>query len=141
MKTLLIFSLFLAYTGTNAQSFEGVWKGTLTRDYGNEVVTDTIELELQQQGTKVTGYSLWYKSNGIYIRSVLEGFYNDQNKILRLTETSVQFQNLPDRGEEVFLDQYLLTYDEKDKLVLTGKSVSRERKSMYTRSKMLVRKV
>ncbi|MES2648609.1 MAG: hypothetical protein V4717_17165 [Bacteroidota bacterium] len=141
MKTLLIYSLFLVYNSAIAQTFDGLWKGTITRDYGNEVVTDTIELDLQQQGTKITGYSLWYKANGIYIRSVLEGFYNDQNKTLRLTETSIDFQNIPDRGELVFLDQYLLTFDVKDKLVLTGKSVSRERKPIYSRSKMRVRKI
>ncbi len=112
----------------------------MTRDYGNETKTDSIEFKLEQQGEKVRGYSILYVSPGVYIKAKLEGAYQQANKTLTLTETAIDYTNMPDRGEEFFLDRYLLTYNENDVMVLTGKSISCERKSIYTRSKMMLKK-
>jgi hypothetical protein len=140
MKALLFSALLFSSIFTNGQSFSGRWKGTITRDYGNETVTDSLLLELKQEGDKVTGYSVLYVKPHEYIRSVVEGAYQQNNKTLRLTETSIEFTNIPDRGESFFLDLYLLTYDENNKEILTGKSVPCDKKAIYTRSKMVLRK-
>lgn len=140
MKQLLFLPLLAAVISINGQSITGLWTGTLTRDYGNEIKTDSIEFRLEQQGEKITGYSILFISPGVYIKAKLEGNYQPINKTLRLTETAIDHTNQPDRGDEFFLDRYLLTYDENDMLVLTGKSISCDRKFTYTRSKMMLRK-
>jgi len=141
MKQLLFLPFLAVVIALNGQSFAGSWAGTVTRDYGKEIKTDSIEFILEQQGEKVTGYSILYVSPGVYIKAKLEGVYQQANKTLTLTETAIDYTNLPDRGEEFFLDRYLLTYNENDVLMLTGKSISCERKSIYSRSKMMVKKM
>lgn len=138
-QSMLLLSWLIVSGWAIAQSFSGDWRGTLTRDYGHEVITDSIEFHLEQQGDKITGYSILYVEPGVYIRSLVSGSFQKANKTLRLTETKMEFTNMPDRGEEIFLDRYLLYFD-KDTSVLTGKSVAYEPKAIYTRSKMLLKK-
>lgn len=141
MKALLLFALLAPVISSKAQSFSGIWKGTVTRDFGDETVTDSLLLDLKQEGDKITGYSTLYVKPGEYIRSLIAGAYQPTNKILTLTETSVDYTNIPDRGEPVFLDRYLLIYDENNKEALTGKSIPCDKKTIYTRSKMLLRRM
>ena len=140
MKQLLVLPLLALVFVLNGQSFKGLWKGTITRDFGNETKTDSIQFELVQNGDQIEGYSTLLVSPGVIIRSKVSGSYHASTKTLRLTETGVDFNNLPNRGEDLFLDRYLLSYDENDKEILTGKSVACDRKSIYTRSRMMIRK-
>jgi len=140
MKQLLFSPLLLLAIVLHGQSFNGLWRGTLTRDFGNETKTDSIEIDLMQDGDQLKGYSTLYISPGIFIRSKISGAYHASTKTLRLTETGIDYTNLPDRGEEFFLDRYLLSYDENEKQILTGKSISCDKKTLYTRSKIAVKK-
>lgn len=122
------------------QSFTGLWKGTITRDFGDAIITDSIELNLKEKEGLITGYSILYLKPGGYIKSLLEGYYQQSNKTLRLTETSIDYTNLPGDNNEFFLDRYLLTYNEKNRLVLTGKSIPYEKTAVYSRSKIYLKK-
>ena len=140
MKQLLILPLLFFVFSLKGQSFKGHWNGTITRDFGSETKTDSIELDMVQTGDQVEGYSTLRVSPGVFIRSKISGTYHRATKTLRLTETSVDYTNMPDRGEELFLDRYLLSYDENEKEILTGKSIAVDKRSVYTRSKMILKK-
>jgi hypothetical protein len=75
-----------------------------------------------------------------YIKAVITGEYPGSNQILRLTETSIIEKNIPDRGEEIFLDRYLLNFGENEANELTGKSVPCDNRQKYARSKIIVRR-
>lgn len=142
MKTLLFLLLSVpgAYGTTAAQSFTGHWKGTITRDFGNESKTDSIELQLEQTGDDVKGYSILYTSAEHFIRSAIKGSFQQSSKLLRLSETRVVLSNIPNWRQDVFLDCYLLNFDENQADSLSGKTVPYHSKAGYTRSRMLLKK-
>jgi hypothetical protein len=125
----------------HAQNFSGEWKGNITRDFGNEIKTDSIELHLEQKGQKISGYSILHIKPGVFIRSLIKGEWQESNRLLRITETKIDYTNMPDRGEEIFLDRYLLYYELNDTVNLIGKSVASQPKVVYSRSKMELHKV
>lgn len=139
-KSMLALILLINIPGAFCQSFSGDWQGTITRDYGNKTITDSIEFYLEQTGDKITGYSMLIKKDGTYIKSLLEGNFQQSNKTLKLTETKIDHTNVPNSKENVFLDRYLLYYDDKENLLLSGKSVAWQPKAIYSRSKMTLRK-
>ena len=119
-----------------AQNFQGTWKGSITRDYGDEIKTDSIHFNLQQEGFLLKGYSLVYVDSVHYIRAAVSGDYNASTKIIRLIETSILENNIPRRGEEITLDKYVISYDPLEPDLLYGKSISRDVKQGYARSVM-----
>ena len=124
----------------HAQLFHGQWKGVLSRDYENETRRDSIVLDLEQHGNRITGFSFLHVDSIHFIKAAISGEYNATNQLLRLTETSIVELNIPDRGEEIFLDKYLLQFDEKEFNKLIGKSVPCDNKHKYARSKMMLQR-
>ena len=141
MKTLLVLASLFCASMAIAQSFTGLWKGTVTRDYGTETVTDSLLFEISQDGDKITGFSVLFVRPGEYIRSVIDGSYLQLNQTLTITETKIDYTNIPDRGETFFLDRYLLICDANNKEVLTGKCIPNHKKAIYTRSKVTLKKM
>src|SRR5262245_51041429 len=131
MKALLtaIF-LFWISIAIAQSSFTGLWKGTVTRDYGNETVTDSLMLELKQDGDKLSGYSILFIKPGEYIRSVIDGSYQQSSKTIAITEKRIDYTNIPDRGETFFLDRYLLSFDVNNN-ELNGKCIPCDKKAIY----------
>lgn len=141
MKHLLFFLLLHCTTIVFAQSFYGNWKGTLTRDYGNQTVTDSIYLQLVQEGSTITGYSVIKFKPGEFIRSRLEGSVYTGSKTIRLTEVEITNTNFTSNENDFFLDRYLLAYNDSNLLLLTGKSVPYDRRSIYSKSKVQLNKM
>jgi hypothetical protein len=122
------------------QTFTGWWTGAITRDFDKETKTENISFYLEQKGNKITGYSLLHVDSIHFIKAGIAGDYNASNQILRLTETSVVEKNIPDRGEEIFLDRYVLNISEMGMNELTGKSIPCDNKQKYSRSKIILRR-
>ena len=141
MKALLLLPIIAsACTFACAQSFSGHWKGAITRDFGASSKTDSIDLYLEQSGSKITGFSVIYVRAGMYIKSKLEGSFQAANQMLRLTETAIEQSNIPGKNEEIFLDRYLLHWDDSEKNLLTGITLPCKPKALYSRSRMAVKK-
>jgi hypothetical protein len=140
MKSLLCVVLNIYASYVSAQSFTGNWKGTITRDFGNDVKVDSIEINLINEGDNITGYSTLFTDGGRFIRSALKGSFQQTLNILRLHETKVIMSNVPNWQQAVFLDCYLLEYNQNQTDSLFGKTVPYHTKAGYTRSKMLLKK-
>ena len=136
-----IFAFCLCVSGmVQAQNFQGLWKGSITRDYGDETRTDSIHFQLEQAGLKIKGYSIVYIDSSHYIKAAITGDYNASTKMLRLIETSVLENNFRSKDQEIFLDKYVISYDPMEPGKLYGKSISREIKQGYSRSVLSVKK-
>ena len=140
MKYYLLILLQIGWVFLHAQSFNGHWKGVILRDFENETRRDSITLELEQNGNKITGFSFLQVDSIHFIKAAITGEYNASIQLLRLTETSVVELNIPDRGEEIFLDRYLLNIGEVERNELSGKSVPCDNKHKYARSKMMLQR-
>jgi hypothetical protein len=132
--------LQLACIFLQGQSLSGWWTGAITRDFSNQTRTDSISFYLEQQGNKISGYSLLHVDSIHFIKAGITGVYISSNKMLRLTETSVLEMNIPGRGDEIFLDNYLFNFDEREINELTGKSITRDSRQQYARSKIILRR-
>ena len=98
--SVLLFALF--FNSTMAQQFTGQWKGEFVDNSTSFVGWggDRCEyvLELETKGTKVTGYSYTYFSDGgkrYYTICRLEGTVKPQSKYVEVTEVERTKTNVP----------------------------------------------
>ena len=134
MKILVLFCLQLTGVILTAQPFNGLWTGVISRDINNVNRTDSIRLQLEQDGNSITGFSLLKVDSIHFIKAAIKGEYVPSNQVLRLTEISVMEMNIPDRDEEIILDRYLLNYDGQKRNELSGKCIPGDNRQHYGRS-------
>lgn len=138
MKLAFLLTLLLPCFFVKGQLFNGWWTGAITREFNNETRTDSISFRLEQKGNRLTGYSLLQVDSIHFIKAAIKGDYIASNRMLRLTEVSVEELNIPGSDEEIFLDSYLFSFDTKEMNQLSGKSIPRENRQSYGRSKIII---
>jgi len=121
MKQFLYFLLFVFFTTQlSAQNFTGQWKGEFV-DKSSAFVGwggDRCEyiLEIECKGTKVTGYSYTYFSDGgkrYYTICKLNGTLNKSSKYIEVKETERTKTNVPVNIRNCF-QIHRLTYSQQD---------------------------
>jgi len=112
-------ALFFSLT-TGAQELTGVWKGTLTQGPGGCFSTYNIELQIQIDGTRVTGASYHYSDLTNYVKEEFEGTYYPETKSLVINEIKVITFQVPADCVPC-IKKYTLTYSRNgEKEVLSG---------------------
>ncbi|MDQ2863288.1 MAG: hypothetical protein M3R50_06510 [Bacteroidota bacterium] len=103
MKIFYLISLLLATSSVSAQNFNGQWKGTFNEtSFGFSSLDDHVDyvLELQTNGSNVSGYSYTYFNEGskrFYTICKLTGTVNYTTKDIVVTEIErVKFNTPPD---------------------------------------------
>lgn len=120
MKYLLAGLAFLMTGSSWAQELTGVWKGTLTQGPGGCFSSYNIELQIQLNGTKVTGASYHYSDLTNYVKEEFEGSYNPETKTLVINEIKVITFHVPPDCVPC-IKKYTLTYTRNDdKEILSG---------------------
>ena len=114
---LIIFFTLLVFHNTIAQKINGQWrgffnsKGDIVLSSGNN--TEYV-LEIEVNGTKVSGFSYSYFENRkYYVICSLEGTYNKSTKSMSVTEISKVKGSTPE-GWSDCLQTHILTYDNND---------------------------
>ena len=128
MKKIVQLSLFVfIITQLSAQNFTGQWKGefvdksTSITGWGGERCEYVLELECN--GTKVTGYSYTYFSDGgkrYYTICKLKGSINKASKSIEVTETARTKTNVPVTIRNCFQIHRLTYFQKGDDLSLEG---------------------
>jgi hypothetical protein len=126
-------SIFLLFTGilftslVFAQEFKGQWKGQFTDNsssflgWGGEKCDYILELEVN--GTEVSGYSYTYFNDGgkrYYTICRLAGKLNKRSKYIEVTETERTKTNVPDRIRNCFQTHKLTYFKQGDEQILEG---------------------
>jgi hypothetical protein len=122
---LLLFAFFTAHV--SAQNFTGQWKGEFI-DRSTSFVGwggDHCEyiLEIECKGTKVTGYSYTYFSDGgkrYYTICKLTGKLNKASKYIEVTETERTKTNVPVNIRNCFQIHRLTYFQQDDDQILEG---------------------
>jgi hypothetical protein len=128
MKNILpIIFLLALITPAAAQDFNGQWKGTFVdkssayMSFGGESCEYVLELECE--GTKVTGFSYTYfnESGKRYFTICrLKGYLNKASKYVEVTETERTKTNVPIDIRNCFQIHKLTFFKQGDKEVLQG---------------------
>lgn len=122
MMKRLLFPFLLAFSvhPLFGQSFTGQWKGgfvdksTSFMNWGGDQCDYTLELEIS--GSKVTGYSYTYFTDGTmkyYTICRLKGFIDSRKKYIEVTETERTKTNVPVNIHNCF-QVHKLNYSKKD---------------------------
>jgi hypothetical protein len=91
LTTILLFSFFCA----GAQNVNGIWKGKLVMEPGGCFPVYNMELQIQINGTKITGNSYHYSDTSNYVKEVFEGLYDSVAKSMIIEETRVATFHIP----------------------------------------------
>jgi hypothetical protein len=89
---LVLMLLFCALS--QAQNYNGIWKGKLIMDPGGCFPVYNIELQLQVAGTKVTGTSYHYSDTTNYVKANFEGDVKTDSTIL-VNENGITSFHIP----------------------------------------------
>jgi hypothetical protein len=128
MKQFLYLLLFVFFTTqSTAQNFTGQWKGEFV-DKSSAFVGwggDRCEyiLEIECRGTKVTGYSYTYFSDGgkrYYTICKLNGTINKASKSIEVKETERTKTNVPVNIRNCFQIHRLTYFQQDDEQILEG---------------------
>jgi hypothetical protein len=124
---LLLFTGILFTAISFAQEFKGQWKGQFTDNsstflgWGGEKCDYVLELEVD--GTEVSGYSYTYFNDGgkrYYTICRLVGKLNKRSKYIEVTETERTKTNVPDRIRNCFQIHKLTYFKKGDEQILEG---------------------
>jgi hypothetical protein len=112
---ILFFSL-----GSYSQNLNGVWRGTLTQGPGGCFRVYNIELNIKNEGGKLSGASYHYSDVTNYVKENFGGSFNSLDKKLNINENKVLTFHVPPDCIPC-IKQYNLSYEKQDnKEVLTG---------------------
>jgi hypothetical protein len=123
----LLFTGIFFVTLVFAQEFKGQWKGQFTDNsssflgWGGEKCDYVLELEVD--GTEVTGYSYTYFNDGgkrYYTICRLAGKLNKRSKYIEVTETERTKTNVPTHIRNCFQVHKLTYFKQGDKQILEG---------------------
>jgi hypothetical protein len=123
---LLFAGVFFA-AATFAQEFKGQWKGQFVDNsssflgWGGEKCDYVLELEVN--GTQVSGYSYTYFNDGgkrYYTICKLEGKLNKRSKYIEVTETERTKTNVPTHIRNCFQVHKLTYFKQGDEQILEG---------------------
>lgn len=124
---LLLFIALFSSTITKSQNFTGQWKGEFTDNSTSFIGWggDRCEyvLELEANGTKVTGYSYTYFSEAgkrYYTICRLQGKLNKPGKFVEVTEVERTKTNVPNNIRNCFQIHKLTYYKQGDEETLEG---------------------
>lgn len=128
MRILYIFFFLLVVSSVRAQNFNGQWKGGFNEtSYGFSGMGDNgidYVLELQTQGSKVSGYSYTYFNEGskrYYTICKLTGTIDRENKEIVVTEIERTKFNTPPNFQNCFQTHKLhYVQDSADVEILKG---------------------
>jgi hypothetical protein len=91
LSTILISTFFCA----GAQNINGIWKGKLVMEPGGCFPVYNMELQIQINGTKITGNSYHYSDTSNYVKEVFEGLYDSVAKSMLIEENRVATFHIP----------------------------------------------
>ncbi|MBI1342567.1 MAG: hypothetical protein GC171_06520 [Terrimonas sp.] len=105
---------------SQAQELNGIWKGTLTQGPGGCFAVYNIELQIQVDGSKVTGASYHYSDLSNYVKEEFVGSYDSLTQTLVINEVKVITFHVPSDCVPC-IKKYTLTYSKNgDKELLGG---------------------
>lgn len=120
---LIFFSLFFL-SAVSAQDstkeLAGIWKGTLTQGPGGCFAVYNIELQIQIDGTKISGASYHYSDLTNYVKEEFGGSYDKGKQSLKINELKVITFKVPADCIPC-IKQYSLSYQKEGKKeILSG---------------------
>lgn len=121
MKRTGIFLLALTVVCISpAQEISGIWRGTLTQGPGGCFRVYNIEMQIQVNGTQISGASYHYSDVTNYVKEEFTGSYAAESKSLQINEKKVLTFHVPSDCVPC-IKQYSLVYEKQTKKeVLTG---------------------
>lgn len=119
MKGWVLIAVLLFGLAGRAQEIKGFWKGTLDMRSSCFPVNH-IELQLEVDGSAVTGYSYHYQDIDYYVKKTVRGTYNAGSKQLYLSEGLITTLKIPPHCKVCIKNFRLLYSRENDKEYLTG---------------------
>lgn len=97
-----------------AQELSGIWKGTLTQGPGGCFPVYHIELQIQIDGSRISGVSYHYSDVTNYVKEEFDGIFNPERNALQINEMKVITFKVPSDCIPC-IKQYLLAYSKQDK--------------------------
>ncbi len=94
-KSAFLFLISFFFVAANAQTPEGIWKGSLTLGPGGCFPVYNLELHIKLKGTKVSGMSYHYSDISNYVKEEFEGTYDPSKKLLTINENKVITYHVP----------------------------------------------
>lgn len=104
LSFLLVFASMM-----QAQSINGIWKGTVVMAPGGCFPVYNIEMQLQIAGTQVTGTAYHFSDSLNYVREQLEGVYDKDSNTIIIQETGIITYKVKDECVPC-IKKYRLTY-------------------------------
>src|SRR5574339_635716 len=96
MRTALLHFVFIAVSlASSSQNLNGVWRGTLTQGPGGCFRVYNIELNIKNDGGKISGASYHYSDVTNYVKEDFGGSYNLASKTLSINENKVLTFHVP----------------------------------------------
>jgi hypothetical protein len=114
LPLLLLISSLVVPDMMAQEVITGIWKGQLTQGPGGCFAVYNIELQIQINGTKITGASYHYSDVTNYVKEEFEGTYNPERKTLQINEMKVLTFRVPADCIPC-IKQYSLLYAKQDK--------------------------
>jgi len=111
VKKYILLSFGFIFTSVHllAQDISGIWKGTLTQNPGGCFRVYNIELQIQINGTKITGASYHFSDIANYVKEEFDGLYTEETKTLLINELKVLTFHVPPDCVPC-IKKYTLTY-------------------------------
>jgi hypothetical protein len=94
-RVTLLIATVLLYFCPSAQNINGIWKGKLMMEPGGCFPVYNIELQIQVNGTRITGNSYHYSDTSNYVKEAFEGVYDSLAKSMIIEEQRVATFHIP----------------------------------------------
>jgi hypothetical protein len=94
LSSLYIF-LLLAFHPAGAQQLNGIWKGTLTQLAGGCFQVYNVELQVNIEKDRVSGFCYHYSDMQNYVKKNYDGVYNAATKTIKIQENRILTFKIP----------------------------------------------
>lgn len=94
-RTIFLITLLSCFLFAGGQNINGIWKGKLVMEPGGCFPVYNMELQIQVNGTRITGTSYHYSDTTNFVKEVFEGMYDSVNKSMVIEELKVATFRIP----------------------------------------------
>ena len=94
-RTIILATILMGCLFANAQNINGIWKGKLVMEPGGCFPVYNMELQIQINGTRITGTSYHYSDTTNYVKEVFEGLFDSVAMNMIIEELNVATFRIP----------------------------------------------